>query len=78
MNKKGYFYRHKNIYGMQILARLSSITHYQKIYIFFYEYKFTVENKTKKKKTKKRHSHQASRHLRMSGTNLKTIKFNNI
>ena len=53
MNKKGYFYRHKNIYGMQILARLSSITHYQKIYIFFYEYKFTVENKTKQKKQKK-------------------------
>ena len=42
-------------------------------YYFFYEYKFTVENgKTKKD------IHQASRHLRMPGTNLKTIKFNNI
>ena len=40
---------------------------------FFYEYKFTVENKKTKKDI-----HQASRHLRMSGTNLETIKFNNI
>ena len=40
---------------------------------FFYEYKFTVGNKKTKKDI-----HQAPRHLRMPGTNLKTIKFNNI
>ena len=40
---------------------------------FIYEYKFTVGNKNTKKDI-----HQASRHLRMPGTNLKTIKFNNI
>ena len=42
-------------------------------WFLFYEYKFTVENKKTKKDI-----HQASRHLRMPGTNLKTIKFNNI
>ena len=42
-------------------------------FFFFYDYKFTVENKKTKKDI-----HQASRHLRMPGTNLKTIKFNNI
>ena len=42
--------------------------------IFLHEYKFTVENK----KNKKKDIHQASKHLRISGTNLKTIKFNNI
>ena len=30
------------------------------------------------KKKQKKDIHQASRHLRMPGTNLKTIKFNNI
>ena len=40
---------------------------------FFYVYKFTAENKKTKKDI-----HQASRNLRMPGTNLKTIKFNNI
>ena len=43
------------------------------IAFFFYEYKFTVENKKTKKDI-----HQASRHLRMPGSNLKTIKFKNI
>ena len=42
-------------------------------FVFFYEYKFTVENKKTKKDI-----HQPSRNLRMPGTNLKTIKFNNI
>ena len=42
--------------------------------IFLHEYTFTVENK----KNKKKDIHQASKHLRIPGTNLKTIKFNNI
>ena len=41
---------------------------------FFYKHKFTVENK--KNKTKK-DIRQTSRHLRIPGTNLKIIKFNN-
>ena len=43
--------------------------------IFLHEYQFTVENKNK---NKKKDIHQASKHLRIPGTNLKTIKFNNI
>ena len=42
-------------------------------FFFFCEDKFTIENKKTKKDI-----HQASRNLRMPGTNLKTIKFNNI
>ena len=42
--------------------------------IFFYEYKSTAVNKKKTKKD----MHQASKHLRMPRTNLKTIKFNKI
>ena len=42
-------------------------------FLYIYKYKFTIENKKTKKDI-----HQASKHLRMPGTNLKTIKFNNI
>ena len=38
-----------------------------------YEYKFTIENKKTQKDI-----HQASKRLRMPGTNLKTITFSNI
>ena len=43
------------------------------LFIFLYEYKFRIENKKTKKDI-----HQASKHLRIPGTNLKTITFNNI
>ena len=44
------------------------------INFFIYEYKFTIENKQKTKKD----IHQASKHLSMPGTNLRTSKFNDI
>ena len=44
------------------------------ICLYIYEYKFAVENKNKTKKD----IHQASKHLRMPGTKLKTVKFRNI
>ena len=42
-------------------------------FYYYYEYKFSIENKKTKKDI-----HQGSRNLRMPGTNLKTIKLNNI
>ena len=38
-------------------------------FFFKHEYKFTIENKNEQKKN----IHQASKHLRVPGTNLKTI-----
>ena len=43
-------------------------------FLYIDEYKFTIENKKKQEKD----ILQTSKHLRMPGTNLKTIKFNNI
>ena len=58
------FFFSKNIFFFHI---------YIYIYIYIYENKFTVKNKKIKKDIR-----QAPKHLRMRGTNLKTIKFNNI
>ena len=47
---------------------------YHSIFFFLMNINLQFKIKTKTKKD----IHQASRHLRMPGTNLKTIKFNNI
>ena len=48
--------------------------YYYYYYFYIYEYKFTIENEKKTKKD----IHQASKQLRIPGTNIKNIKFNNI
>ena len=65
----------KSSFFCACLARLffTNFYNYVFFFFFFYEYIFTVENKKTKKDI-----HEASRHLRMPGRNLKTIKFNNI
>ena len=61
--------------SLGILNRDLTLRHMQQFLILYiYIYIFTIENKTKTKKD----IHKASKHLRMRGTNLKTIKFNNI
>ena len=60
---------------LQIYQKQTSSVTFINLFIYlFYEYKFTVENNNNKKKD----IHQASRYLRMPGTNLNTIKFSNI
>ena len=54
----------------QVSVSLKIMIHF----LYISEYKFTIENKNEQKKF----IHQTSKHLRMPGMKLKTIKFNYI
>ena len=77
MQKISYFHRNVVIKYIKVIPmekrKFSAFCRIIYIVIFFYEYKFTIENKKTKKDI-----HEPFRHLRIPGTNLKTINFNNI
>ena len=64
--------QYKYMYSKAHQQRLFSVSRKMSLFFDIYEYKFKVENKKTKKDI-----HQASKHLRMRGTNLLNLTTSN-